>query len=78
MVNRREQGADRHSASGHDHAAYEWGRLKDIDPKVKVLLTSGYSINGQVTEILDIGSRLQWFYSAVLQNERIITRTLSY
>jgi len=32
-----------------------YDRLKDIDPKVKVLLSSGYSINGQATEILDRG-----------------------
>jgi len=29
--------------------------MKDINPKVKVLLSSGYSINGQATEILDRG-----------------------
>ena len=29
-----------------------YDRLKDIDPEVKVLLSSGYSINGQATEIL--------------------------
>ena len=29
--------------------------LKEINPKVKVLLSSGYSINGQATEILDRG-----------------------
>ena len=29
--------------------------LKEIDPKVKVLLLSGYSIDGQATEILDRG-----------------------
>ncbi len=27
--------------------------MKEIDPKVKVLLSSGYSINGQATEIMD-------------------------
>jgi len=32
-----------------------YDRLKDIHPKVKVLLSSGYSINGQATEILDRG-----------------------
>jgi len=32
-----------------------YDRLKDIDPRVKVLLSSGYSINGQATEILDRG-----------------------
>ncbi len=30
-------------------------RLKEIDPDIKVLLSSGYSINGQATEILDRG-----------------------
>ena len=29
--------------------------LKEINPKVKVLLSSGYSINGQATEIMDRG-----------------------
>ena len=32
-----------------------YNRLKEIDPKVKVLLSSGYSIDGQATEILDRG-----------------------
>ena len=32
-----------------------YDRMKDIDPKVKVLLSSGYSINGQATEIMDQG-----------------------
>ena len=32
-----------------------YDRLKDINPKVKVILSSGYSINGQATEILDRG-----------------------
>ena len=32
-----------------------YDRMKDINPKVKVLLSSGYSINGQATEILDRG-----------------------
>jgi len=30
-------------------------RLREIDPDIKVLLSSGYSINGQATEILDRG-----------------------
>jgi len=30
-------------------------KLKDIDPKVKVLLSSGYSIDGQANDILDRG-----------------------
>ena len=30
-------------------------RLKEIDPDIKVLLSSGYSINGEATEILDRG-----------------------
>jgi CheY-like chemotaxis protein len=29
--------------------------LKEIDPDIKVLLSSGYGINGQATEILDRG-----------------------
>ena len=32
-----------------------YDRMKKIDPKVKVLLFSGYSINGQATEIMDRG-----------------------
>ena len=32
-----------------------YDRVKDINPKVKVLLSSGYSINGQATEIVDRG-----------------------
>jgi CheY-like chemotaxis protein len=32
-----------------------YDRMKRINPKVKVLLSSGYSINGQATEILDRG-----------------------
>ena len=32
-----------------------YDRMKNIAPKVKVLLSSGYSINGQATEILDRG-----------------------
>ena len=32
-----------------------YDRIKKIDPKVKVLLSSGYSINGQATEIMDRG-----------------------
>jgi two-component system, cell cycle sensor histidine kinase and response regulator CckA len=32
-----------------------YDRLKNINPKVKVLLSSGYSINGQATEILGRG-----------------------
>ena len=32
-----------------------YDRMKDIDPNVKVLLSSGYSINGQAQEILDRG-----------------------
>ena len=32
-----------------------YDRMKEINPKVKVLLSSGYSINGQATEILEQG-----------------------
>jgi len=32
-----------------------YDRLKDINPKVKVLLSSGYSVDGRATEILDRG-----------------------
>ena len=32
-----------------------YDRIKRIDPKVKVLLASGYSIDGQATEILERG-----------------------
>jgi CheY-like chemotaxis protein len=30
-------------------------RLREIDPRVKVLLSSGYSINGQATQIMERG-----------------------
>ena len=30
-------------------------RLKQIDPEIKVILCSGYSINGEATEILNRG-----------------------
>jgi two-component system, cell cycle sensor histidine kinase and response regulator CckA len=32
-----------------------YDRMKKIDPDIKVLLASGYSINGQATEIMDRG-----------------------
>ncbi len=32
-----------------------YNRMKDIDSKVKVILSSGYRINGRATEILDRG-----------------------
>lgn len=32
-----------------------YDRMREINPDVKVLLLSGYSINGQVTEILERG-----------------------
>jgi two-component system, cell cycle sensor histidine kinase and response regulator CckA len=32
-----------------------YDKMKGINPKIKVLLSSGYSINGQATEILDRG-----------------------
>lgn len=32
-----------------------YDRMKEIDPDIKVLLSSGYSINGRATEILDRG-----------------------
>jgi signal transduction histidine kinase/CheY-like chemotaxis protein len=32
-----------------------YDRLKEINPEIKVLLSSGYSINGQATEILERG-----------------------
>ncbi len=32
-----------------------YDRMKEINSKVKVLLSSGYSINGQATEILERG-----------------------
>ena len=32
-----------------------YDRLKEIDPQVKVLLSSGYSLDGQATEILKRG-----------------------
>jgi CheY-like chemotaxis protein len=32
-----------------------YDRIKEMNPKVKVLLSSGYSIDGQATEILERG-----------------------
>jgi len=32
-----------------------YDRLKEINPNIKALLSSGYSINGQATEILERG-----------------------
>jgi CheY-like chemotaxis protein len=32
-----------------------YDKLKEINPDIKVLLSSGYGINGQATEILDRG-----------------------
>ena len=32
-----------------------YDRLKEINPDIKVLLSSGYNINGQAQEILDRG-----------------------
>ncbi len=32
-----------------------YDRMKEINPNIKVLLSSGYSINGQATEILERG-----------------------
>jgi DNA-binding NtrC family response regulator len=32
-----------------------YDRMKEINPGIKVLLSSGYSINGQATEILKRG-----------------------
>ena len=32
-----------------------YDKLKEINPDIKVLLSSGYSINGQATEILETG-----------------------
>jgi two-component system, cell cycle sensor histidine kinase and response regulator CckA len=32
-----------------------YDRLREIDPNVKVLLSSGYSISGQAQDILDRG-----------------------
>ena len=32
-----------------------YDRMKEINPNIKVLLSSGYSINGQATEILKRG-----------------------
>ena len=38
-----------------DETGEEYERLKQINPAVKVLLSSGYSITGQAQEILDKG-----------------------
>jgi CheY-like chemotaxis protein len=32
-----------------------YDRLKKINPEIRVLLSSGYSINGQASEIIDRG-----------------------
>jgi DNA-binding NarL/FixJ family response regulator len=32
-------------------------RLKEINPEVKVLISSGYSIDGEATQILERGSK---------------------
>ncbi|MBC8457428.1 MAG: response regulator, partial [Deltaproteobacteria bacterium] len=32
-----------------------YDRMKEVNPRVKVLLSSGYSIDGQATEILERG-----------------------
>jgi CheY-like chemotaxis protein len=32
-----------------------YDRLKELNPDIKVLLSSGYSINGQATKILERG-----------------------
>jgi CheY-like chemotaxis protein len=37
------------------NGGHTYDRLKTIDPGIKVLLSSGYSINSQATEILDRG-----------------------
>jgi CheY-like chemotaxis protein len=49
-----------------------YDRIKEIDPQVKVLLSSGYSIDGQATYILERGcnSFIQKpFNMAVLSNK---------
>ena len=32
-----------------------YDRLKEVDPDIKVLLSSGYSINGEASDILERG-----------------------
>jgi len=32
-----------------------YDRMKEIDPAIKILLSSGYNIHGQATEIMDRG-----------------------
>jgi CheY-like chemotaxis protein len=32
-----------------------YDRLKKINPEIKILLSSGYSLNGQASEIMDRG-----------------------
>ena len=32
-----------------------YDRLKEINPEIKILLSSGYSIDGQASEIMDRG-----------------------
>jgi CheY-like chemotaxis protein len=39
------------------NGGHTYDRMKEIDPDVKVILSSGYSINGQATEILDRGCK---------------------
>ena len=53
------QEGDRSRDPGYDHAAHGRGetfdRMRKINPDVKVLLSSGYSLDGQAQEILDRG-----------------------
>ena len=37
------------------NGAETYEKLKEINPDIKVLLSSGYGINGQATEIMDRG-----------------------
>ena len=48
-----------------------YDKLKEINPDIKVLLASGYSMIGTATEIM--GRGCSGFIQEALQNERIIT-----
>jgi CheY-like chemotaxis protein len=54
--------ANRFDPAGHDHAQNErrgstFDRLKEMDPAVRVILSSGYSIDGEARQILSRGCR---------------------
>jgi DNA-binding NtrC family response regulator len=50
-----------------------YDRIKEIDPQVKVLLSSGYSIDGEATDILERGcnSFIQKPFSMTVLSKKI-------